>query len=511
MAERNGQAITFRGWEGGEYGVLDPGVAGRAEKQMFTGSNVLRYRSGLLGPRPGLREIAFTSPPTGLPRGGNSYFDAGGGVTFFQILQNSASNFEIYKYNATAGTVSAALTWTSPASIPFNILPFGAGAIAYMGLPGNGLYEIDFTANTVTLIDADPDGGVIDSTGVRLLASEGDVLWYSDANDWATFQATSFLQLAGFIITFLAHFRDGVIVGTGGGVFHMITGVFGATTTVRELSRGGGPSTSFHATRVADDKVWYWNSNERYPSMFNGALHTRYDYLDFPNPASDSVYEGEFPSRLIVPADWMGTNDWVTYGFDESCIFANDVMTRHILDLPYQVASAFGGGGTHIISVPETAGLSTSGTPKFYYFSPGFYDRPAFTTDDWGQPGDGTDDVLYAYFMTPEWWEDGGHEVRVNQVIVDYTGWDTGATVDEVGFEVYVKALHRAGAVAATSVGPLAVSDSQTLFSASGTTRRAAVNVPPQSGGGFQVVIDNIQNCAIKSITAVLSNQSRRA
>jgi hypothetical protein len=511
MAERNGQAVTFRGWEGGEYGVLDPGVAGRNEKQMFTGSNVLRYRTGLLGPRPGLRQISFTSPPTGLPRGGNSYFDAGGGVTFFQILQNSATNFEVYKYNATAGTVSAALTWASPTSFPYNVMPFGAGAIAYMGLPGSGLFEIDFTANTVTLIDADPDGGVIDSAGVRLLASEGDVLWYSDANAWDTFQPTSFLQLAGFIITFLAHFRDGEIVGTGGGVFHMITGVFGATTTVRELSRGGAPSTSFHAIRVADDKIWYWNGTERYPSMFNGAVHTRYDYLDFPD--GGAVYEGTFPSRYMVAADWCGTNDWVTYGFDETCIFINDVMTTHSFDLPHQVASAFGGGGTHIISVPETAGLSTSGNPAFYYFSPGFYDRPAFTTDDWGQPGDGVDDVLYAWFQTPEWWDDDGHEVKVNQIIVDYTGWDTGATVDEVGFDIYVSALHRTGAVGSTVVGPVNVVDTQASFSsaAAGTSKRVARNVSCQYGGGFQITIDNIQNCAIRSITAVLSNAPRRA
>ena len=514
MAERNGEAVTFRNWDGGEYGIMDPGLAGRAEKQMFTGTNVMRYRTGLIGPRPGLKALSFTSPPTGTPMGGGAFLETGDDK-FWALLKTGASSYAVHEFATSAETVSSAYSGTLPSTVSFNLAPGGgSGTVTYINVAGAGVYKLNHATDAASLIDTDPQGNVIGIYGVRLLANNGDTIWYSDAADFDTFGATSYVEVAGFSNSFYAPFRDGIVIGTSGGIFHILTGVLGATTTIRELSRGGGPPTPFHAVRVADDKIWYWNSDYLYPSMFNGAIHERYDWLSFPNPDGDTFWEGAYPSRQMVASSWVGTNDWVTYGFGSpnTCVFQHDVMSKHDLALPYAPAAAFEFlGKTHVLLCPEDDTLDTADTMKAYYFSPGYRDRPAFTSDPYGRPGDESDTPLDASFTTPEWWEDKGHEIRVNQVIVDYEAWNSGST-GNAGFDVQVDMLHRARADGVTTGTSLTGLDaSQAGLSTSGTTGRAVVNVDGTYGGGFQITIDNIKSCAIRSVTAVLSPSTRRA
>lgn len=515
MGERNGNAVTFRGWEGGEYGLLDPGVAGRSDKQMFTGSNVMLYRTGLLGPRPGIKEVAFTTPPAGVPVGGGAYFSATD-VVFWGLLKTGASAYNVYNYNVTAGTVSAAYAQTDalPTALTHNVAPGGgAGTATFVNLVGHGLYQLDHVGADVHLVSTSPSGDVVGAYGVRMIANNAQTLWYSDANAWSTIGALSYIEISGFSNSFYAPFRDGLIIGTSGGIFNILTGVLGATAVIRELSRGGGPSNPFAALRTADDKIWYWNQTDRFPSMFNGAIHKRYDHLLLDEVSSGAAWVGAIPQRAMAACDWVGTDDWVTYGHGtvDTLMYLNKIMSQHDLGTTYVPGAAFPLGDAHLLLCPASSALATTGTPKAYYFAPGLHDRPAFTSDTTAQPGDGSDGPLYAWFETPEWWDDQGHEVRVVQVIVDYTGWDTGAAGDNVGFQVEVTTLHRAGAIDTTTSSLVTVADGMAAsFDVGGTVKRAQVSIDGKYGGGFQVGIYSIENCAIRSITAILSQDPRR-
>lgn len=503
MAERYGNAITFKGWEGGDYGILTPDEAGRSEKQMFAGDNVLRYRTGLLGPRPGLKPLTFTSPPDGKPLGAGTTSTSG----IIWVLTETGSGYEIREWDITAGTVGAPYSGSMPSSFPFALKSeAGTGTSTWISVAGAGVYELNHTANTISLTDADPGGFLMTSNGIRALANDGARLWFSDANDFDVYGPNSYVDVSGFSISFAAPFRDGLIVGTAGGIFHMITGVLGASTNVRELSRGGSPISPFHALRVADDKVWFYNQAEPFPSMFNGSIHQRFDYLE---TGAESTFFEKLPSRHMVAADWLGTNDWVGYGDESAHIFANDVFTKHSFSgLGDGFGAAFSLGDHHLL----IDSYGTGDPLEMLYFAPGLFDRPAFDGDDWAMPGDGSTTPVDAWFSTPEWWDEQGHQVRVQQVIVDYVGWDCGAA-GNAGFTVQVDMLHRWAAIDTVYGTPVTgLDEPQSSFSSGrlGTTGRAVVNVSEGFGGGFQVTIADIACCAIKSVTVVLSAETMR-
>lgn len=504
MGERYGDAITFKGWDGGEYGILDPAEAGRSEKQMFTGSNVIRYRSGLLGPRPGYKDIDFTSPPNGNPLGAGTFAAA----DTVWVLTQTGSGYEIREWDLAGGTVGSAYTGTYPASVPYcTKTETGDGGSTWLNIPGAGVYILNHTADTIAVTDTDPQGFVMSVYGLRAVANTGARLWYSDANDSNTYGALSYVDVSGFSISFAAPFRDGLILGTAGGIFHMLTGVLGATTVVRELSRGGAPISPFHALRVADDKVWYYNSGVPYPSMFNGAIHQRIDYLEGGTAES---FNGKIPVRNVVPCTWLGTNDWAGYGQKSAHIFANNVFTKHSfpsLDA-YGLGSVVDLGDHHLLI--DSHGTGNPAT--MHYFAPGLVDRPAFDGDDYAMPGDGSTTPLTAEFSTPEWWDEQGHEVKVQQVIVDYVGWNCNAD-GNAGFTVEVDMLHRWQAIDTEYGSALTVVDEpQSSFTTddAGTSARAVLNTSTGFGGGFRVGIYDIKCCAIKSITVVLSPETRR-
>jgi len=506
MGERHGDAIVFRDWSGGEFGILDPGVAGRSEKQMFTGDNVLRYRTGLLGPRPGLKTVTFTSPPDGTPLGSGTTSSGS-----LWVLTQTGGGYEVREWNPDTGVVGSAYSGSLPAAVPFAIKTEVAnGTGSWISVPSAGVYKLNHTSDAASLVDTDPAGFVITQYGLRAVANTGSRLWYSNANDPDTWGAASYLDLSGFSISFMAPFRDGMIVGTAGGIFHILTGVLGATTVVRELSRGGSPVSPFHALRVADDKVWFYNQAEPYPSMFNGAIHQRFDYLTNETVPTAS-FNGKLPFRNMQPTTWAGTNDWFTYGLQNGHSFQNDVLTMHT----FSSLSDTGLGsvtdlGTHHLLLDSNG----TGDPlTAYRFAPGLKDRPAFVGDDYAQPGDGSDTPLNGvYFQTPEWWEDAGHQVRVSQVIVDFVAWDTG-TVDSAYFEITLDMLHRTGAAATkfgSSVVGLDEPVSSFTTSAAGTPGRIEKNMTEGYGAGFQVTISDIANCAIRNVIVVPAPDSSR-
>lgn len=510
MGVRNGEAVTFQGWMGGDYGIMDPREAAKSDAQMFSGSDVIVYKSGLIGPAPNGKTVSFTSPPNGRVLAGSTWITSG--VKFFALTE-TASGYEWRIWDIDAGTVGSTFTGTFASSVPAAIAPSqqgGFGAGGYYNISGSGLYKVLPDSAAVSLIDTDPSGALSTFYGDRLVANNNNRLWYSDVLDWDTFGANNYVDVGAAVPHSLyTKFRDGLLVSNLGGVMIFVTGVLGATTTIRELSSGGGPWTGSHWVDVAADKVWYFNGPEYYPSSWNGAVHERFKYLER-TPRTATISD-KIPSLTCLVTDWAGPDAWVGYSTvvdtegigGRSFLYQNGVFTFHDRNADYVIP--FGGLGSAHLLITDNG---TGSPPTFEWWAPGLLERPSIEGDDYGGGLETTGSKRNCWFKTPVWSSDAGLEVRVAQVIIEWKAWDTGVSTDP-GFDVSVITTASPAdgdtetAVQSVSI-PYADADSD------GVDRRAVLNFGAGWGNGFQINVTNLYGAAIRRITAVLSPDTRR-
>lgn len=525
MAARYGDTVVFEGWEGGEFGRMHPSVAARAQKQMFAGSNVVRYRSGLIGPRPGLKAISVTSPPTGTIQGLGNAIGSGTGPWVWVCISGS-----FYRVDLGAGTVSAAYTGTGPATITKPMQDAYAGTTSYVTCAGDTVYLLNHSAGSVTAITSDADGSVIAWYDVnntfRLFANKGSRVYFSDLYPgWTTWDPASYFDVGTALeITHMAPFRDGILISKASGEQFIFTGVPGATIgsagTLRRLSRAGGPRSWPAALTVEGNMAWYVGQRRDFPSSYNGALHADLDWLAFTGgvAADDS---GVTPGFRFVPVTYLSPEAWLLLSGQSGSGAANrmleftgGIFTFHTFGVnidPWSVCLA--DNAAEAVGQSTRSMLLTKGsTGSFYHYSPGL-DRPGFTSDALAQPGDASTTPLDADLGGLVWWEPEGNEVRAAEVIVLYRGWNTGSGSNN-RIKVQVHALNRADLTNAT-VG--AGSDSEqtvvdlagSAFTTSGVDARAVATGSTQWGHGFRVDVNGLRGVAIDRVLVRLDTRRR--
>lgn len=518
---RNGTAITFQDWTGGEFGIMDAGLAGRASKQMWTGKNVMVYNTGLIGPRPGLKKITITSMVTGTLQGMDVAVPTSGTGPWFWIAK--ANSF--YLVDVGAGTVSSAYTGAGPTmSYPLpNGGAYGPGTL--INAKGQGMYTLDHNAKTVAAIASSPHGNCIGFYKTRFVANDDDShngdsrMYFSGVfPGWATWSTTNYYDIgSAYANTLMRPFRDGLLIGKESGEMWYLTGVLGTQANLRKLSNGGAPLFEPRGLALDNNICWYFGYAKNYPASFNGAVHTDYKHLQF--MGSSITDDTTTPNVRLLPLPWLGTDDWMAISGQAGSasakrmlLFTEGVFTYHTFDVTVDawavavaanIGTSLGQAGSYIIIADGAGG-------NYYKFAPGL-DRPAFTSDTSAQPGDNSTTPFDAYFQTPEWWDDQGNEVRIQKVIVDYESWATGSATAN-GFTVQADMLHRYGDAATTSGAAVAATGVPAGVTTAGTKMRAVVSADASwgYGGGFQVKIGAICGCAIRSVTVVLSEETRR-
>lgn len=515
-------AYTYQGWTGGESGSLSPREAGR-QKEMFHGNNVVRNRDALLIPRAGMRDIGITGLPNGAIRAG------GGGSDGQWVLIGST----VYSFStAAAGGAASAYTMTDSITdtpgVPFEVAGFFTGT--YVFAFGTNVYKLNHGTKTCVKLtggtNPPPPGRLAQFYQNRLLvAGDGtnnSRLFYSDPGAFDSFPSGNYLDLDGLgAITSIDAYRSGVLIGGLSGVFIYITGVIGFSEVVRTVTAQGAPADPTKRCLLATNEILYMAFERPYVETFNGAITTPMPTLTFAsrNYAGDIGIKAEYRAvKMIGPDDWLfmsGITGALSFGAAQRAMLHYEgVATFHTWEKLVDSWAWYRGGGVTVLGVDG----DSSHPSKFYWWDTE-RDRPAYNTDTFAQPGDGTDTAFTSTFAwLPEVFPEDGTEVIVRRVIVDFATWITGAS-NSKHFEVTVYAVNRYGTVDTSVADPLA-SGTQAWDEANTTVptlqnpvdRRISFGFGEQgSGSGFRVHIDNIRAVGIRSVTVIYEKDDPRA
>lgn len=500
-------AVVFNDFSGGHWGELDPGKAGPT---FFHAKNLLVYRNGALGPRPGLKLLKTLAAG---PVYGIGYVE--GVVNNRNLITVEANTIVSSSPNGGgAGTSTSHGAIVVPSTpLPARIL--AAGNLAYVNIPnGSRLYSVDVAAGSAASNLA--AGGVgVAVYGVQVLRTEnvGNVVWYTEVLSGAFGANTNFKVANGTNVIFVAAQRNHAVIGTAEGDWYVLTGIPGSgQETLRRVTGGHivPPMTApLSCIDLGDDLVWYLDPTNSYPAWFDGAKHDDLPYLSM-HPADPlGTYAASTASRAANYRGAVGFQgaDNSSPGFvipapnntdpfkGRMLLMHNGAWTMHEFALPVSNLWTSDGRG-RLFCVDQGA----TDTGLNIYTTQLRLDRPAFTSDAFASPSDsGANFTCEVEF--PHIWSEDGEEVRVTEVMIDFVRWNTGSAQAN-NMDVDVTALARGSEVAQQTVTQSWTQPgSSSPATQAGTFDRVRLNFGHQgSGAGFAVKIRNMRGVAIRQV-----------
>lgn len=487
---RQQETLVYDKWDFGEFGNMSPS---RAPNGSWTGTNVVVYRNGRIGPRPGVKKITVDNPAEDGPLLGLGFSPVAdsGNTSIFYICDNEVYLFE-------PGTSTLYNTITDLTSAPGNtdstrVLSKEStrllGDEVYFCINGDQTYKLNCRTQTLTAVTGSAEGTDIELYRDRLLVADGGVtVKYSAAADFATWDGSFFQVGSSYEIYEMVEFRDGLAIFTIDA-----TWLFTGTPDDGTLRRISDTLPARQKSVVkTNDALLYIPIARSAPVIYNGSFgdEEALKHLEGWKPAINSAYGAQSPRNRDVV--WMsnaagallwrkngawsthtigvsGIGPWIIRWFDENVILAH----------------------------PGSAGVK----PTFYMLNMNL-DRPAFTSDTWARPGDDSSTPLSASFTLPDYNVPQGKEVEVRSVTVDFYKYDTGASGTN-NIDLSVSTLNREnndGLNTFTKTGLF--NETVASASTSGTLcRRVYRGMPLGPGGGFRVALSNLRGVAIERIS----------
>lgn len=487
--------VIYDDFSAGEYGHLGPA---KAPANSFSGRNVVRYQTGLLGPRAGMR----WRPLSGMPGGEVLGMGWSGtpGADLWWIIGNTV-------YSRNGSDVVQAWTPALAAAPTEGVQSIEAPtATTHMTSFGDKTYRLDHLAKTVNAIDGSPGGRSIAMMGERLFVA-GTVAdlartFYTDAADLTAFPPLNFFDTGGrAAVRAIFAQRDHLAIVMQDGEWWIYRGV-GSSASQRRATAGGAHPWVMNANAAAllgSDEIALMPVGTDWPATFDGVRVDEVrsagpdgNTLGYAGAAELKVLRGFRPEECVMVRPAAG----LVY------LYRNGVWTLHSPSVGLSEFAVTNQQGVLHLTDGGAAGVA----PKFYDWKINL-DRPAFTSDAQAQPGDDTDTPLSAYFSLPEWWSKPGTEARVRQVIVDFTKWNTGAPLaNHMKLELLAFGMFRNDGTEAHNAQEW--EEAGNVASTSGTRDRAVFNIGDQGfGAGFQVKLAHLRGVAVRAITVVLDSQ----
>jgi hypothetical protein len=486
----------------GEYGAwagdkIPPGT--------FHAKNMQVYKTGFLGPRAGLRALAYTSVPGATVRGMGWR-----GTTAKDLWVAFGTDVQ---YNDTL-TIGNAFTdfsanLASTPTHPVQGVEYG-NSNSFITNFDDKSYILNHTTGTLTAIATAPGGACCALYGERMMVASTTAqptrVYFSNAGDFTTWGAGSFFDLPASVGSVAAMFqqRNGLTILTLNGEWWVLTGVPGSTNAFLRRVGGGGvhpwimnPNAAWN---LGSDEVMFVPIRADYPATFNGSYVS--DTLRHLEINGGTPYTGDTDIKVIRG----GKPEEAVILFPsaapaKAALLTNDVWTFMEFDQALSVYVASDGQGRIIF----TDGANPA---KFWTWTLDL-DRPAFSTDTLQARGDGsnsplTDNPVDASVLFPEYWAPDGTEIRVRAVTVDFWKYDTsGAAVDEqdVGFTATATTISRYlnQDTPSSSIG---FTQSGAIASVDGIKDRHVFRFGTASefGGGFSVGLYSVMGVAIERV-----------
>lgn len=492
--------VVYDDFSKGEYGHLG---GAHAPNGSFTGRNVIVYRNGMIGPRPGLRNYnsrALTGSIAGF-----WWAHGASGKDAWWVTTTG----DVRSISLTSGTITDIGTITAPGANNFpQAVDVGLGKYL-LTVEGDTSYMVDLAAGDVDslAIAAAPGGKDVAIHGERAyVANNGSDyfrVWYSAAGDFNTWDAGAYFDVghqAG--IAAIEKQRDHLAILLQDGSWWTFRGATAADGVLRKITPGGFYPWTLNPNAAAvltDDRVLFMWPNGDWPIFFDGSS-LEHDYNAGPRGDSQVVTD----ERSIHVAPTVRAGESMILGYDENVfyLYQNGAWTLH--EVPTDAASF----DSYVASSQQgiVALLDSVTNPDVWTFDFRI-DRPAFSSDTFAQPGDLSDTPVDAYFTMPEWWAQPGTEVRVKQVVVDFVKYTTGATGSDCAFDLELDAFgmyENDDTASPTAQGYSESSGGST----DGIRDRKVFNVGEQGwGAGFQVGLSGIKGVSIKTITVVAETQ----
>jgi len=415
--------VVYDKWDKGEFGTMNPS---QAPNGSWTGNNVVVYKDGMIGPRPGMREITFSNAPSkngpmlGL---GFSPVAQNGNTPIFFILGDRP-----YTFKPAAKTPALVAAPTTPTHPPADtdasrVLSKEScrliGDELYFTVNDDAAYRLNCRTQTLTRItDSDPEGQGTDIELFRdrmFVANGGVRVFYSDAANFDTWPSGSFFDVGtAYTVIEMLTFRDALILFTRWGAY-TFTGSSPADGTLRRTSETLAPRDK--ASVVTNNEILYIPASRSAPVTYNGSYGDERQLMH--------LEEWKSASLSAYGVQSYGNRDVLFLSSDSDLLWRkNEAWSFHTMggDVGPWITRYF--DDNVVLAYPGTASVD----PKFYMLSMNI-ERPGFTNDQFAQPGDDSDTPLNAYFSIPTYLAPEGKELRVRSVTVDFIKYDTGSSV----------------------------------------------------------------------------------
>lgn len=494
--------FTWDDFSGGEFGDTPPHRAGRNQ---WTGLNCLVYRNGEIGPRPGLNSLSNTGLPSGTVL-------AAGSVTANTLLHWMIIGTDIWTYDF--GTT----TWLIQSSGVFGAVVTRPGSIAvsdtetYICNQLDNLYRMDHVTRALTTISSfgtalgsKQAGSPVTTFGQRMYAvGLPNTVFYSSTNDFTTWAATdSFNVGQGENIIHLSWAGEVLYITLADSSVWEYRGIPVAASLRRVETGPRQPSfiEPKHIKVLTNGEVVVGLPGRNYPSfIINGKIRElRNLTLD---KKDDTAPDGLVPMPMRRTDDVLFLIGNIVSGLPDYALIRYNGIWSHFL---WQASGHIGSlGGSDLF---ETVLLPDFGATNQPYTFPLGLDRPGFTSDDYGQPGDdSTTPLTGVTFSTGDILTNDGEMFTVEKVTVDFTKFQTGQS-ETSHFDIDVTMLAHGAEQGETTQSYTAFDEANATATTAGTRDRhtaRGVSGGPKRGSGVRITLDNIRACTIRAITVTL-------
>lgn len=489
------QRFTYEDWGKGEWGKLGPE---RVPGGYFSGTNIMVYSTGLIGPRPG---FANRTPPS-MPGGAFNALMITRVPTreIGFIIGNTVYSSDLF----TPTTPTTMGTLDTTPTVVLNPTPDTANYI--VAVPGDKCYLLDFQGNAVSGYSASPGGTTAVVYGAQLVVADSTStsrIFFSDftTEDFNSWPVDNFLDVGdNWQVTGLFNLRNNLVITKNYGLY-IATGVLGFNESVRQISTVQGPLQPFHASVGEDDVLRYIPTFKENPVLFDsttpqpvGNLNLLSDRRDDTNPTMPAVR-----GMNTMVGDLTNSDSFAIQNDSDDILLLqhNGIWTKH-----HTSVSVSGVTATQD-DIIFTA--STSDAPTQIYSNQFTLDRPGFTSDGFTQPGDDSTTPVDASFELPYNFSALSSEMAVRRVLVEFVKWDTGSSATN-HFDITINMLPGFDAPGLIPLATQSFDEVGTSASTEGTPDIKTFKFDRVKGIGFQLSFANIRGCAIRAISVTGEN-----